>query len=57
MKKITLILGAMIIATSFFAQVGGNGIYEQNNRYIQNKTYNANQEKVWNSRSDKLILL
>ncbi len=55
MKKITLILGAMVIATSFFAQVGGNGIYEQNNRYIQNKSYNANQEKVWNLRSDNFI--
>lgn len=55
MKKIVSILVIMIISISIFAQTGGNGIYEQNNRYIQNKAYNANQEKVWDLRQDNVI--
>ncbi len=35
-----------------FAQGGGNAIYEQNNRYLQNKSYNADADKVWMERSD-----
>ena len=55
MKKTTLILAILIISISIFAQSGGNGIYEQNNRYIQNKAYNANQEKVWDLRQDNIV--
>ena len=51
MKHFITTIGLIIsFSTSIFAQAGGNEIYMQNNRYIQNKNYNANQEEVWNNR-------
>lgn len=42
MKTIKLFLSIIFIAVSFisFGQAGGNVIYQENNRYIQNKDYN-----------------
>ncbi|MCF6366193.1 MAG: SIMPL domain-containing protein [Bacteroidales bacterium] len=52
MKNIILILLILLLTNGIFAQAGGNVIYEQNNRYKQNKVYNANQEQVWDFRTD-----
>lgn len=40
--------------TLIFAQGGGNAIYDQNNRYIQNKSYNADAEQVWETGGDNV---
>jgi uncharacterized protein YggE len=38
-----------------WAQGGGNVIYQENNRYRQNKAYTSNQEAVWDNRPDNAI--
>ena len=50
MKKNILLIGFVFIYVGIFAQAGGNVIYEQNNRYKQNKTYNENAEQIWDYR-------
>lgn len=55
MKKLLAFFVAFLNMAFLFAQGGGNVIYEQNNRYIQNKSYNADADQVWESRGDNLI--
>ncbi len=55
MKTIILFFTAILFPLSIFAQAGGNVIYEQNNRYIQNKSYNKDAEFVWDYRDDNLL--
>ncbi len=55
MKTIILFFSAILFPISIFAQAGGNVIYEQNNRYIQNKAYNDNAEMVWSYRGDNSL--
>jgi len=52
MKKLFLFTSIMISYFLTFGQAGGNVIYEQNNRYIQNKSYNENDEVIWDYRAD-----
>jgi len=52
MKRFIIFLISVLINFNAFSQAGGNEIYEQNNRYKQNETYNANQEQVWDFRAD-----
>ena len=33
-----------------YSQVGGNELYEQNNRYIQNANYDAGTDQIWKKR-------
>jgi uncharacterized protein YggE len=53
MKKFLLIIFvSILIVETGFSQAGGNVIYEQNNRYKQNASYNEDAEKVWDYRGD-----
>lgn len=55
MKKIhnlTLVIIFFTFPFYLFSQSAGNVIYEQNNRYKQNKNYNQDAGEVWNLRSD-----
>jgi uncharacterized protein YggE len=52
MKKIIILLSILLISHMVFAQAGGNEIWDQNNRYIQNKSYNENSERIWDYRAD-----
>jgi hypothetical protein len=55
MKKLLALFIAVLNIAFVFAQGGGNVIYDQNNRYIQNKTYNADAEQMWDIRGDNMI--
>lgn len=55
MKTIILFFSTILFPLSIFAQAGGNVIYEQNNRYIQNKSYNENADLVWDYRADNKL--
>ncbi|MEA2042808.1 MAG: SIMPL domain-containing protein [Bacteroidota bacterium] len=53
----SIIISAFVVflfSPAIFAQAGGNLLYQENNRYIQNKNYKANQEAVWNNRNDNI---
>lgn len=53
MKNIFSIISLFfIVIECAFSQTGGNVIYEQNNRYKQNKLYNEDAEQVWGYRAD-----
>jgi uncharacterized protein YggE len=55
MKKYAALSIILLSFSTLFAQGGGNVIYEQNNRYIQNKSYNADAEQMWDYRGDNQI--
>jgi uncharacterized protein YggE len=55
MKHIVILIFVILSPVIAFSQSGGNVIYEQNNRYKQNQTYNENAEQVWDYRADNMF--
>ena len=52
---LTFFLLSFLCMGELYAQAGGNVIYQENNRYRQNKAYSANQEDIWDYRPDNAI--
>lgn len=55
MRHFSLIISFLIFMPLFVSAQGGNVIYQQNNRYLKNKEYTANQEQVWEFRQDNQL--